>query len=603
MCYLPGEAMFAVSMVFGTGGPREWIKVNGCNFASSPRQGFYDIINVTPLGLFTKQGQTFMNDMIANHKNWNEGMKQTLGNPVMIATVTSMFVVFGLGATGATAAAVGTTGLAAGGLAAGAASAGIGLLIMAVAIGIAIGAMTLESQEEQNKGPPDPAYGPFASEYTVGGWKDNIGTSPPMTLGFNDGWVTRPIKVHTLTNWPPALTPTKKVPTPAYITANVQDIPTCDKSPRRFYSSYNLDGAWQSGFDMSLAVKTYTQTKKPPVAKNLCYTENKIRAGARATDNALFCMDPFPPETYRDNVNIGELAPNSTTDGTSRSYMTSRTWTDGQDPTTPQYPFDAVKDNSPEVWHYQLVYDKHNMVGMVDETDDDKVTYKKGYPAALWNTELLQFYFLDSTIQEMRQYYCIQGLINNPDGSWDASTGIGVHSNCWGYLNVSFPGYKYTPMTLPGLAGTSAVTQAVLATQAPVPTPTLVATPAPTPTAADIAKSIPSPMITVFFAIRGVFATVLATGAGYDIGDTLTDASMTALGFDTTKKPVKKIDGERYWIAVIHPTQTRVRVTTTPDNSSTVVETTPTGAWPSGIGDPDLLRLTRRLNLATLLAS
>jgi hypothetical protein len=158
-------------------------------------------------------------------------------------------------------------------------------------------------------------------------------------------------------------------------------------------------------------------------------------------------------------------------------------------------------------------------------------------------------------------------------------------------------------MTLPGLAGTSAVTQAVLATQAPVPTPTLVATPAPTPTAADIAKSIPSPMITVFFAIRGVFATVLATGAGYDIGDTLTDASMTALGFDTTKKPVKKIDGERYWIAVIHPTQTRVRVTTTPDNSSTVVETTPTGAWPSGIGDPDLLRLTRRLNLATLLAS
>jgi hypothetical protein len=97
MCYLPGEAMFAVSMVFGTGGPREWIKVNGCNFASTPADGFYDIINVTPLGLFTKRGQTFMADMLANHENWGEGMKQTLGNPVMAATIASMAVVFGLG--------------------------------------------------------------------------------------------------------------------------------------------------------------------------------------------------------------------------------------------------------------------------------------------------------------------------------------------------------------------------------------------------------------------------------------------------------------------------------------------------------------------------
>ena len=561
MCYLPGEAMFAVSMVFGTGGPREWIKVNGCNFASTPEDGFYDIINATPLGLFTAQGQTFIADMIANHENWGEGMKQTLGNPVMIAVISSMAVVFGMGTkaggkaigTALTKAGVDMTGEK-GKKKVGRAQTAVGFLVMAVAIGVAIGAMTLESQEEQNKGPPDPEYGPYASEYTVGGWKDNIGTSPPITLGFNDGWVTRPLKVHSDTAWPQTLSPSKKVPTPTYITGDVQGIPTCDKSPRRFYSSYNLDGAWQSGFDMALAVKTYTQTHKPPVAKNLCYTSNKIRAGARATDNELFCMDPFPPATYADTLNIGTLAPDSTTDDTSRSYMTSRTWTDGKDPTTPQYPFDAVNDNTPELWHYQLVYDKHNMVGMTSVTEE---TYKKGYPAALWNTELLQFYFLDSTIQEMRQYYCIQGLIDAPDGSWDATTKIGVDPKCWGYLNVAVPGYKYTPMTLPGLPDTSAATQATL-TAAP-PTDALPSSDPPT-----IARSISSPkMITVYrnyrsgVTISDYISIISLTPRAWVIGDTLTTDSAVSLGFDPAKGPVKIIGTNNVSTALISSEQTR----------------------------------------------
>jgi hypothetical protein len=366
-------------------------------------------------------------------------------------------------------------------------------------------------------------------------------------------------------------------------------------SEKRFYSSYNLDGAWQSGFSMSLAVKTYTQTHKPPVAKNLCYTDNKIRAGARATDNELFCMDPFPPATYADNVNIGELAPDSTTDDTSRSYMTSRTWTDGVDPTTPQYPFDAVNGNNPSLWYYQLVYDKHNMVGMVDATDDG-VTYKKGYPTALWNTALLQFYFLDSTIQEMRQYYCIQGLIDAPDGSLDATTGIGVDPKCWGYLNVAVPGYKYNPMTVPVLSETSAATQTVLTTAAPAASQ-----------ASTIANSIPAldyryslPLITIF----SVPPFLTANLGSYAIGDTLSDASATALGFNALNRPFKKIDSEGQWVAIISS-----RVSRTPVSEElsgprgTVVQTSETGAWPSGIGDPQLRTLVTRLNLTTLLAS
>jgi hypothetical protein len=605
MCYLPGEAMFAVSMVFGTGGPREWIKVNGCNFASSPTDGFYDIINVTPLGLFTKQGQTFMSDMLANHENWNEGMKQTLGNPVMAATIAGVAVMFAVGSDrggdvigkGLSRAGVDVSGKK-GEKRVGRAQTGVGLLLMAVAIGIAIGFTVLESQEEQNKGPPDPSYGPYASEYTVGGWEKNIGASPPITLGFNDGWVTRPIKVHAVTAWPQTLTPPKKVPTPAYITENVQGIPA-NVTEKRFYESYDLDGNWRSGFDMALAVKSYTQQKKPPVNKKLCYTDNKIRAGARATDNALFCMDPFPPVTYRDNVNIGELAPDEALEvtDTSRSYMTSRTWTDGTDPTTPQYPFDAVKDNSPKLWYYQLVYDKHNMVGMTSVTEDG-VTYKKGYPTELWNTELLQFYFLDSTIQEMRQYYCIQGLIDAPDGSWDATTKIGVDPKCWGYLNVAVPGYKYTPMTLPGIPDTSSATQAILA--AAPPTDAL-----PSSDPRVIARSITSPQMILVYnnyysgvTVTDYIAIVSLTPRAWVIGDTLTTDSAVSLGFDPAKGPVKIIGTVFGKTALISREQTRtagspgrVAYTITPTSF-------PNLGYYANNEEPDWLR---SLNLATLL--
>jgi hypothetical protein len=167
-------------------------------------------------------------------------------------------------------------------------------------------------------------------------------------------------------------------------------------------------------------------------------------------------MDPFPPTAYADTINIGTLAPgpNLAVDGTSRAYTTSNTWTDGVDPTTPQYPFGCVSVNDPNLWYYQLSYDKHNMVGMTSNIAPDGTPYKKGYPSALWNTDLLQYYFLDTTIQEMRQYYCLQALIDVPDGTWNENATPpmpqGVHPKCWGYLNVKFPGYNYMPMTIPG---------------------------------------------------------------------------------------------------------------------------------------------------------
>ena len=470
MCYLPGEAMFAVSMVFGTGGPREWIKVNGCNFTSSPQKTFENIINTTPLGLFTAQGQTFFADMVKNQGNWGEGLEATLGNPVMAAMIASMVV--------AEVAAPVIAGLLAGGTASAAQTGGVSIVIMAIAIGLAMGVMTLQGNEAENKGPPDPQYGPFGSEYTVGGWRDGIGTSPPMTLGFNRGWVTKPLPAHQLTNWPPtALTHVVDgvtVNTPAMPPgfSHVRDMSLANVEQIEFYadSSLGLAGAWTGSHpDMAMAVTTYTQTHEPQVRKNLCYMKNKIRSGADSSNNKAWCMDPFPPATYADTVNIGTLAPDPTTtntDGTttasepgaSRSYSTSRSWTNGANPYFAQYPFGPAENpyyvlngNEPGAWFYQLVYDKNTMVGMTESTTTDGVKIKVGYPTHLWNNDLLRFYFLDTTIQEMRQYYCIQALGFYPDGQvYNPADGTGVHEKCWGYLDIEIPGYKYMPMTIPG---------------------------------------------------------------------------------------------------------------------------------------------------------
>lgn len=464
MCYLPGEAMFAVSMVFGSGGPREWIKINGCQFASSPQNTFENIMMLAcPLtSLFTKNGQTFWSDMYANNKNWNEGLVATLGNPVMAAMISSMVVT--------TFAGEAIAGMLVAGTATAGETAGISLIIMAIAIGIAMGVMVLQGNEVENKGPPDPQYGPYASEYTVGGWRDGVGTSPPLTLGFNRGWVTKPIRAHQLTNWPPtALTHVDStgatVNTPALppFFSHVRDMGVAHAEEIEFYADHSLGGAWTDGItiDKSLAVTTYTQLHEPPVAKNLCYLRNKIRAGANSSDNKAWCMDPFPPEAYADTINIGALAvePTSPEPGASRRYSTSRTWTDGTNPGVAQYPFGPAESpyhvlngDAPDAWHYQLVYDKDAMVGLTDVVTSSGTTVKGGFPTHLWNTDLLQFYFLDTTIQEMRQYYCIQALAFNPDGT-------GIPDKCWGYLDLELTGndstgkpysYKYMPMTIPG---------------------------------------------------------------------------------------------------------------------------------------------------------
>ena len=137
---------------------------------------------------------------------------------------------------------------------------------------------------------------------------------------------------------------------------------------------------------------------------------------------------------YADTNNIGYLASEAVQvlDGQtgSESYITNRAWTNGSAPDTPQYPSEtgrqgAAWGNRPELWYYQLVYDRDNM----------KLDSQTRLPLKLWDTEYLQLYFTNSTIRQMRKYYCTSTF--SGDGS-------SLDDRCWGYLNISLPSkYKF----------------------------------------------------------------------------------------------------------------------------------------------------------------
>lgn len=489
MCYLPGEAMFAMSMTFGTGGPREWIKINGCQFASSPLNTFENIMMISnPLtSLFTKNGRTFWNDMYANNKNWSKGLEKTLGNPMMIAMISSIAVLailtsstIAAAAAASSVAVIASAGATMATIAAASAGPTLGLsvLVMAIAIGITIGAEEAKANKVENLKGPDPKYGPYASEYTVGGWKDGVGTSAPVTLGFNRGWVSKPMRAHVLENWPPSAithTPangaTINTPAPPATFSHVKDMPGVNQI--QFYQDDITIGVDEG--TTRTAVDIYVGVKEPPVTKKLCYMESpsKIRVGADSALNKAWCITPFPPTEYADTINIGPLALDpvtlnadgsvaNTDNGSSKKFMTSVAWTNGVNPGVPQYPFGeadnpqyASNGNQPAAWHYQVVYDKDKMIGLTQDTTADGDTIAKGFPTHLWNTDFLRFHFLDTTIQEMRQYYCLQHLAHFPRGD------NGMPDKCWGYLDIEIPGYRYMAMTLPGEMMSSAAPQPV----------------------------------------------------------------------------------------------------------------------------------------------
>jgi hypothetical protein len=416
MCYLPSDLLEGLSFVFGVAGPREWIRLHGCHFNGSMNQ----ILSLTPLGLFTASGQTFARDMIANHKNWGEGLKSVMTDPMTATLFSSMALPYVTSAFLTAADKVGAAAITAGARSAAAffsfntpevmmalgaeARSGPGVILAIatlVALSIETGIMLAEANQATGKSVPDMTENTTtASNYTVGGWLQNSGANSPKHQGFSDGWLTKPIRAHKWkNNWPPpiwpASGPTGSLPTdPTLVLGDFMDLPGADL--RVFYPHSDIDTQLYAQYASALAASAGTVAiaypdfqswKSDPhhietavdnwvgvrtsVEKASCAPDNKIWAGAKSSENKTWCMAPFPGDVYTDKMNIGELAqagpppPGGSTNN--ESFRTSNAWTDGSDPTTAQYPVSAVYLQYPvtdQYWYYQLSYDKNAMVGM-----------------------------------------------------------------------------------------------------------------------------------------------------------------------------------------------------------------------------------------------
>jgi hypothetical protein len=119
------------------------------------------------------------------------------------------------------------------------------------------------------------------------------------------------------------------------------------------------------------------------------------------------------------DADIGPLA------GPSTEWLTSNIWTAGVDPYTPTFPMESVTrgPESNNRWYYQLVYDKKNI-----------------NRATIWDDTKMSKYFDGQTIGYIRQSTCQD----------DFSAGSTTDPRCFGYLQVGFSGYKFSPMTLMG---------------------------------------------------------------------------------------------------------------------------------------------------------
>jgi hypothetical protein len=166
----------------------------------------------------------------------------------------------------------------------------------------------------------------------------------------------------------------------------------------------------------------------PPVGGYLRFS--LVRASSNARANQMTCIQPFPiMSTEQANglvdTTIGPLA------GPSTPWLTSNIWTSGEDAYTPTFPMKSVTrgPESENRWYYQLVYDK-----------------KRISRTAIWDDAKMQKYFDGTTINYIRQGTCQDDFYaTDNDGN-----SVPIDPRCFGFLQVAFSNYKFSPMTLMG---------------------------------------------------------------------------------------------------------------------------------------------------------
>jgi hypothetical protein len=467
--------MEALNFFFAGGGVREWIKVNGCTFIGSDAdKASYTIQSVVytfcPVYmLFTPGGRRMFQDMIANSRNWGPGIKAQLSDPNVGVGFASAVV----GLTTMVAVAAVEAGLLTGAAATAATGAGIPIaMLLLLAAGVTMAVTMLEAQDEQNAtakiDKEDVSFqGLQKVVVTDAIAQANPGSTAgtfyvPTSRGYANGWVTRKLPV------------TKKAdgtictavenyrnPTTCYEVASTADIPYVFKVPfaSGYYStvtSANQGGGsstQQFNFDYNHKTQCWkydytsiaingtrtTDVGFGPIPSGKQYGEpygtidatmnNKvfdgfIRAGTDGYSSKTWCI-PRRPGTSLFDATIGTPAAET-------EYSMNRSWTSKMGDTGlyyPEYPTEAavLSADLHNHFRYQLVYAKDSIP-----------------VATMWDNLLMDAIFTESTIAEIRRYYCEQQLIQF------SSDTTQIDKRCYGYLSLGLDGYAWFAMSLPG---------------------------------------------------------------------------------------------------------------------------------------------------------
>jgi hypothetical protein len=458
-CELPGKQLEGVSMIFGTGGPREFIRQHGCTIEDG-------LGNTDPLQV-TRAGLGVIYEALQRMEDWGPGLRASLGNPtggLMFATAVMSCVM--ASNKKAFAALSGRAQFITGAVMGGA------MVTMMVLIAVE----SLAGVYEMRSAPIDDAL-----EYTIGGWRDRESVDPPGTDGkavrpmtFLDGWVTKPIKYHkpgkinepyaSVSAFPlktSASDPLGVTVTRSMFNTSLNDTGTPVNALRDRLSTCLPDSQAAERFSQVAGTMMNLATIVPSLAMSLagiptigemfagstaCPTQNKcyydpppvggylrfslVRASSNARANQMTCIQPFPimsteQATGLVDTTIGPLA------GPSTPWLTSNIWTSGEDAYTPTFPMKSVTrgPESENRWYYQLVYDK-----------------KRISRTAIWDDAKMQKYFDGTTINYIRQGTCQDDFFATDA----AGNSVPVDPRCFGFLQVAFSNYKFSPMTLMG---------------------------------------------------------------------------------------------------------------------------------------------------------
>ena len=446
-CFLPNDTMEALSFFFGTGGPREWIKINGCRSSTCNPNSPIEYSQ-----LATNGGEQWFSDMFANSRNWGPALKQSLGTPagamMFAGAVLGLAVAageFGIVTAASVAATASAAALAAGAAAETAASASAAILASSEVLGpaailVAIGAgvaMYVEMGAAHFGELTAPTID--EAEYTVGGWSiitrpDGTKYMSPKRVSFTNGWVTYPIMYH------PVNQLAKPYPNvDAFGFGSMRFFDThFDWSAKACVNDHGplMRACISANPGMNVGQRTCYQNwgnDNSPASPRVFQGPPKwIRAASDGTSDSIWCLPPFP---VNDGTN-GTLTTTGLFDpliGTpaaiTSTHLTNNTWTDGQDASYPFFPISSASkggtSSDTRKWYYQLVY-------------DEKSVCSSQY---LWSTTYLQRYFSDITITNMRKKCCNYSLL-------DDLTGKTVDPKCWGYMSIKFQQWNFKPNTV-----------------------------------------------------------------------------------------------------------------------------------------------------------